>query len=132
MTGLPRTVVVVPTYNERENVGPLIDELLAQGPQIDVWIADDGSPDGTGDAVRAKAAAHPGRVELVDRRQKGGRGAAVLASFIVVSLVWMGDVTESWNEGMLLVMAIWLIVSSTTAGLLLASTARNWREEATT
>jgi uncharacterized membrane protein len=58
--------------------------------------------------------------------------AAVLASFIVVSLVWMGDVTESWNEGMLLVMAIWLIVSSTTAGLLLASTARNWREEATT
>ena len=58
--------------------------------------------------------------------------AAVLASFMVVSLVWMGDVTESWNEGMLLVMAIWLIVSSTTAGLLLASTARNWREEATT
>ena len=81
MTGLPRTVVVVPTYNERENVGPLIDELLAQGPQIDVWIADDGSPDGTGDAVRAKAAAAPGRVELLDRRQKGGRGAAVLASF---------------------------------------------------
>ena len=81
MTGLRRTVVVVPTYNERENVGPLIEELLAQGPQIDVWIADDGSPDGTGDAVRAKAAAHPGRVELVDRGQKGGRGAAVLAAF---------------------------------------------------
>jgi len=81
MTGLRRTVVVVPTYNERENVGPLIEELLAQGPQIDVWIADDGSPDGTGDAVRAKASAHPGRVELVDRGQKGGRGAAVLAGF---------------------------------------------------
>lgn len=58
--------------------------------------------------------------------------AAVLGSFIVVSLVWMADAMESWNEGMLLVMAIWLIVSSTTAGLLLASTARSWREEATT
>ena len=81
MTGLRRTVVVVPTYNERENVGPLIEELLAQGPQIDVWIADDGSPDGTGDAVRAKESAHPGRVQLVDRGQKGGRGAAVLAAF---------------------------------------------------
>ena len=57
--------------------------------------------------------------------------AVVLGSFIIVSLVWMGDATESWNEGMMLVMAIWLIVSSTTAGLLLASTARSWREEAT-
>ena len=81
MTGLRRTLVVVPTYNERENVGPLIEELLALGDHVDVWIADDGSPDGTGDAVRKAAARHPGRVELLDRGQKGGRGAAVLAGF---------------------------------------------------
>jgi glycosyltransferase involved in cell wall biosynthesis len=73
--------VVVPTYNERENVTPLVNELLAQGSEIDVWVADDGSPDGTGEAVRALIQAHPGRVDLLDRKEKGGRGAAVIAGF---------------------------------------------------
>jgi dolichol-phosphate mannosyltransferase len=76
-----RVLVVVPTYNERDNVGPLIRELLAQGEEIDVWVADDGSPDGTGEAVRAAGADHPGRVELLSRGEKGGRGAAVIAAF---------------------------------------------------
>jgi len=72
---------VVPTYNERENVSALIRGILEQGPQIDVWVADDGSPDGTAEAVRQAMADHPGRVELVERREKGGRGAAVIACF---------------------------------------------------
>jgi dolichol-phosphate mannosyltransferase len=72
---------VVPTYNERENVSPLIRGILEQGPEIDVWVADDGSPDGTAEAVRQAMAEHPGRVELVERREKGGRGAAVIACF---------------------------------------------------
>jgi dolichol-phosphate mannosyltransferase len=72
---------VVPTYNERENVLPLVREILAQGSAIDVWVADDGSPDGTADAVRAAMAESPGRVELLQRNEKGGRGAAVIASF---------------------------------------------------
>ena len=76
-----RVLVVVPTYNERENVSPLIDELLALGPDIDVWVADDGSPDGTADAVREVMRAHPGRVDLLLREGKGGRGAAVIAAF---------------------------------------------------
>lgn len=74
-------LVVVPTYNEKENVGPLVREILAQGEGIDVWIADDGSPDGTGDAVREAMAAFPGRVRLLDRGEKGGRGGAVMAAF---------------------------------------------------
>ena len=74
-------LVVVPTYNERENVGPLVRELLAQGDALDVWVADDGSPDGTADAVRAAMAEHPGRVDLLLRSEKGGRGAAVIAAF---------------------------------------------------
>jgi dolichol-phosphate mannosyltransferase len=73
--------VVVPTYNERENVGPLIDELLANGETIDVCVADDGSPDGTAAAVREAMARHPGRVDLLERHEKGGRGAAVIAAF---------------------------------------------------
>jgi dolichol-phosphate mannosyltransferase len=76
-----KVLVVVPTYNEVDNVRPLIREILAQGEAIDVWVADDGSPDGTGDAVRQAMAEFPGRVELIDRGQKGGRGAAVLACF---------------------------------------------------
>jgi dolichol-phosphate mannosyltransferase len=76
-----KVLVVVPTYNEVDNVGPLVREILAQGETIDVWVADDGSPDGTGDAVRRAMAEFPGRVELIDRGQKGGRGAAVLACF---------------------------------------------------
>lgn len=74
-------LVVVPTYNERENVLPLIRDLLAQGDGIDVWVADDGSPDGTADAVQEAMAARPGRVELLLRHEKGGRGAAVIAAF---------------------------------------------------
>ncbi len=46
-----------------------------------MWVADDGSPDGTAEAVRQVMAEHPGRVELVDRGEKGGRGAAVIACF---------------------------------------------------
>ena len=72
--------MVVPTYNERENVPPLIRDLLALGDTIDVWVADDGSPDGTAEAVREAMAAHPGRVDLLLRSEKG-RGAAVLAAF---------------------------------------------------
>ena len=76
-----KILVVVPTYNERENVQPLVRELLAQSPSLDVWVADDGSPDGTADAVRESMAEFPGRVELLLRDEKGGRGAAVLAAF---------------------------------------------------
>ena len=74
-------LVIVPTYNERENVGPLIGELLSLGDDIHVCVADDGSPDGTADAVRAAMAAHPGRVELIERGEKRGRGAAVIEAF---------------------------------------------------
>jgi dolichol-phosphate mannosyltransferase len=62
-------------------VGPLIEGLVALGEHIHVWVADDGSPDGTGDAVREAMARFPGRVELKDRGVKGGRGAAVIAAF---------------------------------------------------
>ena len=71
----------MPTYNERENVGPLTRELLSLGPDIHVWVADDGSPDGTGDAVREVAAGLAGRVELLQRAEKDGRGSAVIAAF---------------------------------------------------
>ena len=76
-----RTLVVVPTYNERENVEPLVEGLLECGETVDVLVADDGSPDGTAAAVRAAMGRHPGRVDLLERTEKGGRGAAVIAAF---------------------------------------------------
>jgi dolichol-phosphate mannosyltransferase len=74
-------LVVIPTYNERENVAPLIDGILANGAEIDVCVADDGSPDGPAQAVREAMARHPRRLDLRERHKKGGRGAAVIAAF---------------------------------------------------
>jgi dolichol-phosphate mannosyltransferase len=70
------TLVVVPTYEEVENVGPLITAVLGLSPEYSVMVVDDASPDGTAAAVGALARAHPGRVTLVSRPGKGGHGAA--------------------------------------------------------
>ena len=58
-----------------------MEQILALGETIDVWVADDGSPDGTAGAVREAMATHPGRVDLLLRGEKAGRGAAVIAAF---------------------------------------------------
>jgi len=71
----------VPTYNERESIAPLIHELLTQDPRLDILVVDDGSPDGTGEAVRVVMWERGERVQLLDRGQKDGRGAAVIAAF---------------------------------------------------
>lgn len=76
-----RALIVIPTYQERENIGPLISEVLSQGAEIEVWVADDRSPDGTGEVVRQAMAAHPGRVDLLEGAGKRGRGGAVIAAF---------------------------------------------------
>jgi dolichol-phosphate mannosyltransferase len=73
-------LVVVPTYNEALNIERLIEAILAQGPQFDVLVVDDGSPDGTGDLVAAIAARTP-RVQLMRREGKLGLGTAYIAGF---------------------------------------------------
>jgi dolichol-phosphate mannosyltransferase len=75
-----RTVVVTPTYNERENIEPLIRGILSHGPDYGVLIVDDGSPDGTADAVAA-IAEHEPRVHLLRRSAKDGLGRAYAAGF---------------------------------------------------
>jgi dolichol-phosphate mannosyltransferase len=73
-------MVVVPTYNEALNIERLIAEILDQGPQFDVLVVDDNSPDGTGDLVAALAARTP-RVQLLRRAGKLGLGTAYVAGF---------------------------------------------------
>jgi dolichol-phosphate mannosyltransferase len=73
-------LVVVPTYNEALNIERLIAAVLDQGPQFDVLVVDDGSPDGTGDLVAAMAAL-TSRVQLIRRAGKLGLGSAYVAGF---------------------------------------------------
>lgn len=71
--------VIVPTFNEIENIGRLIPALLAQ-PRVRVLVVDDGSPDGTGSLVAALARTEP-RVGLLARSHKQGLGSAYIAGF---------------------------------------------------
>ena len=75
-------VVVVPTYNEAQNLAWILERLLAAVPETDVLVVDDGSPDGTGRIADGLAAADP-RVEVVHRTEKAGLGAAYLHGFAV-------------------------------------------------
>jgi len=75
-----RALVIVPTYNERDNIERLIASTLVQDSRLDVLVVDDGSPDGTGDLVDAIAARNP-RVHALHRPSKMGLGTAYAAGF---------------------------------------------------
>jgi glycosyltransferase involved in cell wall biosynthesis len=78
---LPDTLIVVPTYNELENIGSLVPMLLELPVRPGVIIVDDNSADGTGDLADELARAHPGRVTVLHRPGKLGLGTAYLAGF---------------------------------------------------
>ncbi len=75
-----RALVIVPTYNERENIIKLIEAVQAQSPILDVLVVDDGSPDGTGALVDVRAATDS-RVHVIHRERKLGLGTAYVAGF---------------------------------------------------
>jgi dolichol-phosphate mannosyltransferase len=75
-----RVLVIIPTYNERENIEPIADRVLAAVPEADVLVVDDGSPDGTGKLADAMAEADA-RVNVLHRSGKAGLGAAYIAGF---------------------------------------------------
>ncbi len=77
---LGRAVVVIPTYNEAENIVPLITQVHAVVPQMDVLVVDDASPDGTG-ALVEDLARRDNRVRLLARPGKQGLGTAYVAGF---------------------------------------------------
>ena len=79
-TEISHVLVIIPTYNEHDNVSRIIPLVLEQDPRIDVLIVDDGSPDRTGDVVAALAAENP-RINLLERASKMGLGTAYLAGF---------------------------------------------------
>lgn len=77
-----KTLIIIPTFNERENIVQLIDRLLELYPQVDVFVVDDSSKDGTADAVREAQQRHGERLQLLVRSGKGGRGSAVLEGML--------------------------------------------------
>jgi dolichol-phosphate mannosyltransferase len=79
---LGRVVMVVPTYNERDNLAWLVGRLRSAVPDVDVLVVDDGSPDGTGEVADGLAADDP-QVLVLHRTAKAGLGAAYLHGFRV-------------------------------------------------
>jgi dolichol-phosphate mannosyltransferase len=72
--------VIIPTYNERENVVLILDRLFAAVPEAHALVVDDGSPDGTGE-VADKLASLDSRIQVMHRTEKVGLGAAYIAGF---------------------------------------------------
>jgi len=82
MTEVPaRTLVVVPTYDERRNLPRIIPQILDVCPGVNVLVVDDNSPDGTGAVAEELALEHPGRVHVLHRKEKAGLGRAYVAGF---------------------------------------------------
>lgn len=75
-----RSLVIIPTYNEAENLPILIPAVLQQGPNFDILIVDDNSPDGTGIYAEFMARQNP-RIQVIHRPQKNGLGTAYIEGF---------------------------------------------------
>lgn len=73
-------LVVIPTYNERENLTPILERLHKALPDVNALVVDDGSPDGTGELADKLAADDP-RIHVLHRTEKAGLGAAYVAGF---------------------------------------------------
>ena len=76
-----RTLVIIPTFNERENLPLIVSRVHAARQDVHILIVDDGSPDGTGELADELALADTDRVHVMHRTSKAGLGAAYLAGF---------------------------------------------------
>jgi dolichol-phosphate mannosyltransferase len=75
------SVIIIPTYNEKENIENMIRALMALEHSFDVLVVDDGSPDGTAGIVKSMMEVFPGRVHIIERSCKLGLGTAYIAGF---------------------------------------------------
>lgn len=78
---MAESLVIIPTYNEIENISNIIDAVMALPDGFDVLVIDDGSPDGTADCVKSKMQQYHGRVHLEQRTGKLGLGTAYIHGF---------------------------------------------------
>lgn len=78
---MKENLVIIPTYNEKENVGKIIETIFGLPGDFDILIIDDGSPDGTADIVKNKQKAHKDRLHIIERTGKLGLGTAYIRGF---------------------------------------------------
>lgn len=78
---MSKNLVVIPTYNERENIRNIIRVTRMLTPVFDILIVDDGSPDGTAEIVKEEMEKTPGRIFLIEREGKLGLGTAYIVGF---------------------------------------------------
>ncbi|MFI3330807.1 MAG: polyprenol monophosphomannose synthase [Rikenellaceae bacterium] len=76
-----RKLVIIPTFNEKENISKMIDKVFSLSEIFDLLIIDDGSPDGTSDIVKARMSEFPTRLFIIERTGKLGLGTAYLTGF---------------------------------------------------
>ena len=76
-----KVVVVVPTYNERENLENVVTQIRRQAGNLHILIVDDSSPDGTGDIADRLSSAFPGEIRVLHRPRREGLGRAYVAAF---------------------------------------------------
>ena len=76
-----KTLVIIPTYNERESLPEIVPQVLGQGKSIALLIVDDNSPDGTGETAEELAREFSGRMSVLHRAEKNGLGSAYLDGF---------------------------------------------------
>ena len=81
LSSMPNALVIIPTYNEIENISKMLDTVMNLNEGFDVLIVDDGSPDGTAQVVREKMDAFSGRIHLEERTGKLGLGTAYIHGF---------------------------------------------------
>lgn len=93
-----KTVVCIPTYNERENLPRILDRLFRANPDVHALVIDDGSPDGTGSLADELAAADP-RISVLHRTEKAGLGAAYRAGFAHAIAVGAAVIVEMDADG---------------------------------
>ena len=88
-----RALVVLPTYNEHDNLPKIVPGILAAAPEVDILVVDDSSPDGTGE-IADDLARGEGRVKVLHRPHKDGLGRAYLAGFARALAEGYGRVLE--------------------------------------
>jgi len=78
---MPKNLVIIPTYNERDNIRDIMHVTLSLAVSFDILIVDDGSPDGTAEVVRSVKEKYPNRIHLIERKGKLGLGTAYITGF---------------------------------------------------
>lgn len=76
-----RKLIVIPTYNEIDNISAMIDKIFSLDLEFDLLVIDDGSPDGTAEVVKRRQAEFPSRLHLIQREGKLGLGTAYMRAF---------------------------------------------------